>query len=183
MLAAILAAFTMIKNRIIIYFLLLFLLPSIAFGQNIKGSALDVQRNKPITFAIITLLSDQNIKYVEYTNERGEFEFKNIQPGRYTLQFEAIGFKDTTFFNLPMLKDTSLQLNYIRNCNFDKSIKDKSCPTCKKKNNVIPIIYGLPYSKNGEDPTKGNGKKFVLAGCEITDCDPNWYCRKDKTKF
>jgi hypothetical protein len=144
---------------------------------------MDIKRSRPINFGMIILFSADREKYVEYTNESGEFEFPHVKTGNYKIRFEGIGYRDTIFEDLTIRGDTSINLSYIRNCRYDDAINNSRCPKCKKKNRVIPIIYGLPVSLNGEDPTVGNGEKFILAGCEITDCDPNWFCRRNKISF
>ena len=165
----------------------LFLTISILFantvlGQSVKGTIVDIKRNKPISFAIITLTND-SVRHVEISNETGNFEFKNLTANNYEITFSSIGYQDTSFMDIYVKGDTTINLVYVRNCPYDESINNMVCPKCHNKNSVIPIIYGLPYAPNGKDPTKGNGKKFILAGCLISDCDPNWYCRRDKIRF
>lgn len=164
-------------------FTLFVLFPTTIFGQTVKGTVLDVKRNKPISSAIITFLTKDSVRHVEFSDETGKFEFKNLSPGNYEISFSSIGYQDTSFKEIFVKRDTTINLEYVRNCPYDESINKNVCPKCHKKNAVIPILYGLPYSKNGEDPAKGNGKKFLLAGCLVSDCDPNWYCRRDKIRF
>ena len=54
-----------------------------------------------------------------------------------------------------------------------------NCPKCKS-NQVIPILYGMPGMDAFEDEEKG---KVKLAGCVVTDSDPNQYCKKCKHKW
>ncbi|HAT64562.1 MAG TPA: hypothetical protein DCS66_08155 [Flavobacteriaceae bacterium] len=67
-----------------------------------------------------------------------------------------------------------LKLPYSYYCEYDISKNDKTCPICKKKNKVIPVEFGLFIN----DP-----KKAYNMGCLITDCEPNWYCKRDKITF
>lgn len=166
-----------------LFFPLSILLTNIVYGQTVKGTVIDIKRNKPISFAIITFLTKDKERHVEFSNETGGFTFSNLPSNKYTITFSSIGYQDTSFMDIFINGDTTINLGYIRNCPYDETINNKICPKCHKKNSVIPIIYGLPVSLNGEDPTKGNGKKFILAGCEISDCDPNWFCRRDKLSF
>ncbi len=65
-------------------------------------------------------------------------------------------------------------------CIYDEHENDKRCPKCNKKNDVIPISYGLLI---GGIPTKHGKEVFHDGGCEITGCDPHWYCRRDNYSF
>lgn len=57
---------------------------------------------------------------------------------------------------------------------------EKICPVCKKQDQVIPIIYGLPNKRLLRDARKGRVK---LGGCEISENAPKWYCKRDKKEF
>jgi len=51
--------------------------------------------------------------------------------------------------------------------------KPEACPRCHSSN-VIPILYGMPTSEAGEESDKGLIK---LGGCDVSDDDPQWYCK------
>ncbi len=72
-------------------------------------------------------------------------------------------------------------------CRYAIDPYDDICPTCGKTDKVIPIYYGLqivlPPNQIRHGHIKGDGKKFIIAGCMRTCCDPHWYCKRDKTKF
>ena len=165
------------------FLIVLLLFANTTYGQSIKGKVMDVKRNRPISMATITLVSKDGARLLEITNEKGDFEFNKVVPNQYQLTFSSFGYKDSIFMNFELKKDTTINLIYVRNCPYDESINNRICPKCRKKNSVIPILYGLPLSVNGKNPTKGNGKKFILGGCEISDCDPNWFCKRDKISF
>jgi hypothetical protein len=97
----------------------------------------------------------------------------------------AAGYPSTSFEYFKFFSDTTLQFDIqnIRHlCKYDASLNNKRCPVCKKKNKVIPIRYGLLGSIKG-DPLKNNGRTFKAGGCKISDCDPHWYCKRDKIEF
>ncbi len=163
---------------------ILFLLPGFyTFGQIVQGRIVDGKKDKSISFGLITLSGFDKKKLVELSDVNGLFRFPCVEPGDYLITFSSIGYADTTFNKITVKTDTAILLIYSNYCQYDLSLKNKKCPACHKKNTVIPIIYGLPYSKDGRDPTKGNGRKFILAGCEISYCDPHWYCKRDKISF
>jgi hypothetical protein len=90
---------------------------------------------------------------------------------------------DTIFRDIKIVDNTLIKLNVHQFCKYDASINDKTCPICHKKDKVIPIRYGLPVSVNGENPMKHEGKTWKAGGCNISKCDPNWYCKRDRTEF
>lgn len=66
-------------------------------------------------------------------------------------------------------------------CNYDNSLKNRQCPKCRRKDRVLPVLYGLTASDPLEPdpyPVKGHH-----AGTDVTGCDPNWYCERDKLRF
>jgi hypothetical protein len=103
----------------------------------------------------------------------------NLPAGIYKIQLSHAGYRDTILQNVQVLDgevmDLSIEYPY---CQYDA--ENKTCPICSKKDEVIPIMYGYP-SKGALDSQKRG--KLLLAGCEITGCDPHWYCKRDKNKF
>ena len=144
------------------------------FGT-IKGILFDRKNNKGIGFANIWI---KEIKKYTNTDTLGKFNFDSVPIGKYDLSASFVGYGDTTIKGIYITKDTIINLKIILPppCVYDKNIHDKTCPICKKKNKVIPILYGLPIGKLNEE-------KYYYAGCNITTCQPNWYCKRDKTKF
>jgi hypothetical protein len=167
----------------LLFFMLFNSIGSIAFSQTLQGKVIDGKTKQPISFAIMTLTSNHQQKQTEMADEKGYFRFVNLKPDHYSINFTAVGYDDTTFLVSAQNNDTIINLVYFKFCQYDESLRNKTCPVCHKKNMSIPIVYGLPYSSKGKDPTKGNEKKFLLAGCEISYCDPHWYCKRDKIKF
>ncbi|KFC20465.1 hypothetical protein [Chryseobacterium sp. FH1] len=64
------------------------------------------------------------------------------------------------------------------NCKYREN-KVSICPICKTDKKVLSIFYGLTTTKF----MKENKNKYYFEGCEITGCDPNWYCKTDDYKF
>ena len=90
---------------------------------------------------------------------------------------------DSVYEKVKLKYDTVYVFNlvYKRNCKYDSSIKNNTCPKCHNNKKVIPIKYGLLIYMNKKH--SGEGKTFISAGCKKTCCDPHWYCKKDKIKF
>jgi hypothetical protein len=71
----------------------------------------------------------------------------------------------------------NIELPYSPTCKYLKSINNKNCPNCNKQDKVIPILYGL-IAETGK-----NKKKYKAGGCVVSDCQPNWFCERDKLEF
>lgn len=96
-----------------------------------------------------------------------------------------IGYGDTTIPKIKVMPDTILTVNIELPppCKYDANKKNNTCPKCNKKDKVIPIVYGLLISTNGDDPLKDEGKTFKAGGCGISNCDTHWFCKRDKIEF
>ena len=75
-------------------------------------------------------------------------------------------------FSQDKIRDT------IINCSFREN-QSSICPICKRDKNTLPIFYGLTTGKF----YKKNRKKYYFGDCEITGCDPKYYCKTDNYKF
>jgi len=54
------------------------------------------------------------------------------------------------------------------------------CPKCRSKENVIPIVYGLPGPELQEKAKRG---EVILGGCVVTGNEPHWYCKVCKQRW
>ncbi|MCD4794294.1 MAG: TonB-dependent receptor plug domain-containing protein [Bacteroidales bacterium] len=112
---------------------------------NITGNVLHLNNSKPAKGVKVKIKGTN--KYV-YTNERGEFEFKNIDPfGFYTLEIkESLMFTDLLFLNkkIPAAKiNTRLYQNYSKQ--FQNKKKEKPI-----ENFEGGIISGIVANEEGE---------------------------------
>ena len=112
------------------------------------------------------------------TDLDGNFKLDSVPPGVYNISAKYIGYGDTVITGVVVKADSITEVRFILPppCSYDKSAKNKTCPICKKKNQVVPIVYGLPMGPL-------DNKRYYYAGCNITNCDPNWFCKRDKHKF
>ncbi len=151
----------------------------------IKGNVFDNREQKGLAYASIILTDKKDFKKFALSDDDGNFLFDKIPVGIYSIKVTYIGYADTTLAEFKLMADSvvSINLNLPPPCKYDASINNKTCPKCHKKNKVIPIRYGMLISINGDDPLKNEGKTFKLGGCNISYCDPHWYCKRDKIKF
>jgi len=109
-------------------------------------------------------------------DENLSFEFQNIKPGNFEIWIEPHS-KYTYDFKSGILKpneNLKIEIPVAFSCIYDQSENDKTCPNCQKQNRVIPVVFGLlSYST----------RKYYHLGHLRTDCEPNWYCKRDKTLF
>jgi len=144
----------------------------------ISGKVIDGTREQIISGASVIIFDTDGIGKDSLTaNVDGVFSSTYLSPGYYSIRIIAVGYQDTLFQNTYMTHDTVNVFDIHRFCKYDSSLKNKTCPICKKQDKVIPIAYGLLVSMKGE------GKTFKAGGCNITYCDPNWYCKRDKLEF
>jgi hypothetical protein len=182
---SIMVTITFYKLLMRLFIISLFLiLHNVTLGQMLKGQIMNGKNSKPISWGTLILHSKDGKKEVGMADLNGNFSFPEIDTSNIIeITFSAPGYQDTTFKNISVKGNTTITLVYFNYCQYDASLKNKICPTCKAKDAVIPILYGLPIAQNGKAPAKDNGKKYILAGCEITGCDPHWYCKRDKIRF
>ncbi len=147
----------------------------------IKGNIYDTVENRPVSFASLSLVDsmiDREMRVM--TDINGNFIINNIPVGIYDLRISYVGYPDTTLKSIKVVQDTvtELKIKYPPFCKYDK--RNKTCPICKKTDEVIPIIYGYPSKKLLKEARKG---KVKLGGCLVSACHPHWYCKRDKKEF
>lgn len=143
----------------------------------IEGSVWNLKQYDAIRYAEVSLTDSS---HSTTTNWDGEFELQNIPEGLYDLRIRNKGFADTTLTAIRVLRDSTITLtiDYNLPCQFDYRIK--TCPVCEKEDDIIPLSYGKP----SEDLMQKEKDGLVrLAGCEMTGCDPSWYCKRDDVEF
>lgn len=142
----------------------------------IQGQVMNLKTSRGLPFATVRIL-DSNIGAA--TDLNGEFIIENIEPGVYNLQISYLGLGDALKKNIEVIANETTFINVdlpVEECEFDAHQHDKRCPTCKRKGRVVPIEYGLVIGRKKR-------RRVYYAGCSITSCDPNWFCKRDKTKF
>ncbi|WP_179020109.1 hypothetical protein [Winogradskyella forsetii] len=184
------------KLKIVFLFLLL---TTLCFAQKgiLNGQLiLDVQEdyinvaNKTKVFVEIGKRIDST-----FVNDSLQFSFENLNLGKARVFFKPPGLHTIDYFLKINKKNNEIKkLQYSLTCLYDRSIDNNTCPKCHKSDNVIPILYGLImdrpiFFKNKKELRKikkerrKEKKTFILGGCVITNCDPNWYCQKDEFEF
>lgn len=150
-----------------------------SFGQTgtLEGKVINKVDSSAIHGAII-LISGTQLGAV--SDSDGFFRIEGIPPGTYDLTLRYIGLGSDTVRSLNVISgsNTVLDLGLPPGDCSDK--KPKRCPVDNKTDDIIPIVYGLPGNKLLRKADRG---KVWLAGCELTGCDPTWYCRRHQKTF
>lgn len=77
-------------------------------------------------------------------------------------------------------------------CDYNGSLKNRTCPKCHKQDKVMPIVYEEPPAPPSEDedlegPAAPAAKQSLIvgynAGGTVTGCDANWHCGRDRMDF
>jgi hypothetical protein len=165
------------SKRIFLITFFIFTLFVISFSQTgtIRGHVHDRGAGVGLFAAEIFV---KGIARTALTDFDGNFRLDSVPIGVYDITVHYFSYGDTTVIGIGVAANTVTEVNFILGtpCINDLHAKSKKCPFCGKKNKVVPIVYGLVI---GEQDVK----RYYYAGCEITNCDPHWYCRRDKHKF
>jgi hypothetical protein len=164
------------------YQLIMFLLFSpVAFSQ--KGAIqVVVKQNESLLneprFSYSVLLGKDTVRSC-FQFFSHPFVLDALQPDTYKLSIKAIGSRSVTFDSLAVSAGKTVQVNllYPGPCPYKEHSGIK--PSCfdGHKDKIIPVVYGLPKSSTLKKAKKG---KVYLGGCEITGCEPAYYCKIHK---
>ena len=158
---------------------------SFCFGQTQQND--DAVYNMTIAYrpATIQLFTDTNSFPSSNINNIGRITYRDIKPGNYKILISGRGQTSIIKDSILVGQGQRLVLNFKINgpCLYDHPAG--YIPTCPKNHidSIIPIIYGL-VATTIEWGTKN--KKEVnakYAGCVVTDCDPQFYCKLHDIEF
>lgn len=66
-------------------------------------------------------------------------------------------------------------------CAYDATLHRNACPKCHRSDKVLPILYGDGITDDVATlPATGS---YYQSEAGSTDCDPNWYCSRDRIRF
>jgi hypothetical protein len=177
----------------ILYIILLTIGFTFCSAQTIKVDGKLILQNEDDRSLVIeqtkVVLEQNGIKQITSVNDELEFSFKIIgfEKIKITMIPQGVGMISSTSYSFKNTElrhndSISIKIPYSLTCKYDKSKDNKTCPTCKKEDEVIPIAYGLiaEITKKGEEKKE---KKYKSGGCVTSDCDPNWYCKRDNLEF
>ena len=156
--------------------------PLAMFGQwgTMTGRIYDPREQKGLEMAAI-VLNGEGIG--AFTDSEGFFRFDSLEPGSYQVKIRYYGSPDSILPEITILGDTLIHLaiDYPPPCQWNKQ-SNKVCPHCKRDDKAIPIVYGMPVM-NKKTEKALRKEKFKLGGSVVSNCDPHWWCRRDRVRF
>ena len=167
---------------------MLLLLLTIGFSTELVGQQLTgtINFKEPINFVWMTA---RNLDRPDGTNNMSvrcdssrQLINLRVNPNElYQIQISGLYEIDSVFY-IKLAKDSVVRININyppKICPYSKSTG--RCPVTSHVDNVIPIVYGLLMGS--EISEKLEKEEIRMGGCEVTDCDPNWYCKKHGIEF
>jgi hypothetical protein len=77
----------------------------------------------------------------------------------------------------------SITIQFPKNCEYNRRGRNNMCPQCKRSDKVLPIRYGLAIPFYDERGKIRKEPRSHPGGCDVSDCDPGWYCERNKLEF
>ena len=195
------------------FFTFLFFLSTLCLSQTIVGKVLDTDTKKPLEGVEVYLVNQKatedtlNICYWEghkykvvaetRSDSLGKYKFLNIQKDVYNVivvyempkleKYDGgFGIRDDIDSNITVksLVNHVKTFSLLVTCPYDKTKNQSFCPKCKRKDRVVPILFGLPiFDENGNIDGKSPGK-YHLAGCFVDIyCNPTKHCNRCDKDF
>jgi len=148
----------------------------LGFSQNgnLNGTIVFYEDDSPVPGLKLELIDSGNTIYESQTDFDGKYDLKNIPVGTYDLKMSYPSFR-TLIVSLQIDPGNKmLDSSYPAPC----PKMSKACPN-GHKNNIIPIVYGLPDAKTMKKSKKG---KIKLGGCDPSFCE-RWHCKTHAIDF
>jgi hypothetical protein len=156
---------------------------SVAQKQESANSSIKI--SIPYVPATLQLLADTGVVSNTFINQGlQKVIYTKVLAGRYKIQIYGQGQPPRIIDSVNVTsKRFSIDINIDGPCLFDHP-KDY-IPTCPQnhKDSIISIVYGL-VSKRGDTFMKEKkDMKVKYAGCVMTGCDPQFYCKVHDIEF
>src|SRR5260370_1465704 len=119
-------------------------------AQSVKGRLLDLIDNKPLPGATLSLtsLKDSSQKFNAISDNKGNFEFKNLYAGSFTLNVSFIGYPD--FKQIIAVKDSIADLGTL------------FIPKSVKQLGEVTVIAKTPPAEQKGDTIQYNASQFKV---------------------
>ncbi|MVN79261.1 DUF2012 domain-containing protein [Hymenobacter sp. HMF4947] len=123
----------------------------------------------------VTLQHDGHTIAGTATNQDGTFSLSNLPVGTYDLVLEMIGYRTERQIGVSITTAQAARLTipFPGPCPYTYPHHKLSVCMGGHTNHFIPIAYGLPTARMMQRAKQG---KVYLGGCQVTGCDPKYYC-------
>jgi hypothetical protein len=108
------------------------------------------------------------------TDATGAFSFANLPLGTYEVVLDMSGYRRESQADIQVTaRPTTLTIPFPGPCRY--RYPSHRLPACVggHTDQFIPIVYGFPNARTMQRAKQG---KVYLGGCEVTGCDPKYYC-------
>ena len=143
----------------------------------------DIENKNVVSENTFAILKSKTINDSVKIDQNLSFQFKNLPSDTFLVSVSRRSFPYSIRYIVHVNEGESKHLNvpFSSTCPFDKS-KSGICPVCQKKDEVIPIHYGLIVEQVDKNK-KPNKRKYYPGGCVVSDCQAIWFCERDKKEF
>jgi Carboxypeptidase regulatory-like domain len=153
---------------------LLFVYCLSGFAQNASLTGMISDKEFGTMPGCLVILKQDSVTVAKvYTYTDGQYYFKGINPGTYSLEVSSPGLRDEIYEVTVQEGNNTADFNYPKACD-----SKKICPQGNHTNNIIPVVYGLPTDKTLKKAKKG---KVYLGGC-MPYCE-KWHCKVHDLSF
>jgi hypothetical protein len=146
-----------------ISFVFSFSLLQIAIAQDsyiLKGKLIDNKDSLPLIFGQVFISQEDGLANLASTNDLGEFEFKNLKAGKYTLESDYFYFPTKTI-------EINLKSDSLLIFGIDEGEMLEQLKNYKFKSSYTIYYYGIPVYDDEDLNQIGKqyGVKFIGLGC------------------
>lgn len=149
-------------------------LPSVAQTYALAGQVIDSRTNTGFPGATVLLKKDTLVIAGCSTNQDGSFQLAKPAGQGYTIEVKALGYRPKT---VPVIGSVAnpapVRILLPGFCPYVYKRGEKPACIGGHTDQVVPIAYGLPGAKAMKKAKRG---ELYLGGCEVTGCDPGYYC-------
>lgn len=171
------------RAQLTIIFIFLF---NISFGQIKQDGVAAYNLTIPYRPVVISILSDTGMLSSSINNGNiSKMTFTGMAPGQYKIQISGNGQLTIIRDSIVVKEGQNLALSFTFNgpCLYDHAAN--YIPTCPKNHtdSIISISYGLIVTNCDTFIKDKKEMKVKYAGCVVTGCDPQFYCKEHDISF
>jgi len=155
---------------------LLFLRPLVGRCQQrqLAGQVTDSKLGGGFPGVTITVHQAGKIVAGTITNRDGAFSLSNLPVGTYDVVVEMLGYRAEGRADVEVTaQPTALTIPFPGPCQYRYQPPQLPLSVGGHTDHFIPIVYGLPTAHTRQRAKRG---KIYLGGCQVTGCDPHYYC-------
>lgn len=147
---------------------------SYAQGTAFSGTLKDTESAHGFSGATLLFKQGEATVTGATTDNEGHFRVDAIRPGTYDVEIQALFFRPKTVRGVVVTAGAQpLVLDFPGPCTFRYAGRQRPACMGGHTDHLLPIVYGLPGKRA---MTRAKAGKIYLGGCQLTGCDPRYYC-------